>query len=421
MSLENSKKRFSQLDKLLSTPGPFVGNGFDASLGIDSLSDMKILVVGAGGLGCELLKDLAMMGFVDIHVIDCDTIDLSNLNRQFLFRTKDVGRSKAIVAAEFINNRVPGCRVVGHESRIEDKPSSFYTQFNVIVCGLDAIEPRMWLNQMVFGLLQPLADGSCEQIIPVVDGGTEGFKGNARVIIPSLDYACMDCTRDLYPPRVTFPLCTLTNRPRLPEHCIEYTKLVLWSEQNPFGNVPLDGDDPVHLQWVYDKSMDRAQEFGIEGVTYRLTQGVVKHIIPAVASTNSVIASACITEVFKLLTDCAPLMNNYFVFNDSSGIYSYTYKAERKPNCTVCSHLPIVLKVSHQITLNDLIEQIKDDYGIASQSVMHNSQALYMKCLHEQLSSNLVKTLQQLNIETGHNIIVQDSKNNRIFSMSFVD
>jgi len=74
---------------------PSWGNG-DVSLSFfQKATGSKLLVVGAGGIGCELIKNLVMMGFNDIEMIDLDTIDVSNLNRQFLFRSKHVGKSKA--------------------------------------------------------------------------------------------------------------------------------------------------------------------------------------------------------------------------------------------------------------------------------------------------------------------------------------
>ena len=170
----------------------------------------------------------------------------------------------------------------------------------------------------------------------MVDGGTEGFKGNARLIIPGMN-ACVDCTLDLYPPQVTFPLCTIATTPRLPEHCIEYVRLILWPQEKPFGDHSIDGDDPIHLKWIYEKSLERASEFGIQGVTYRLTQGVIKNIIPAVASTNACIAAICATEVFKLATNCSFILNNYIVFNQSDGIYTYIFEAERKVDCLACN------------------------------------------------------------------------------------
>ena len=88
LNIPNNGDYYDGLDTILTREGPFQDAEFE---GCEDnrviLTQMaKILVVGAGGLGCELLKSLALMGFRDIAVIDMDTIDVSNLNRQFLFR-----------------------------------------------------------------------------------------------------------------------------------------------------------------------------------------------------------------------------------------------------------------------------------------------------------------------------------------------
>lgn len=323
--------RWKYLQRILGRTSPYAHPDFEPSLKtLDfMLAHCRILVIGAGGLGCELLKNLTLIGFRHLHVIDMDTIDLSNLNRQFLFRHSDIGKDKASVAADFINRRVKGADVTPHFCKVQDYDSAFYKQFHIVVSGLDSITARRWINGMLISLLEYDEEGNLDQssVIPFVDGGTEGFKGNARVILPGLT-ACIDCTLDLYPPQVNYPMCTIAHTPRQPEHCIEYVKMFGWEKEKPFKGMPIDGDNPDHVKWICNAASTRADEFGIQGVTYRLTQGVIKHIIPAVASTNAVIAAACATEVLKLASSCCVPLNNYMVFNDSDGVYTYTFETK---------------------------------------------------------------------------------------------
>uniref|UniRef100_A0A8C9TV71 NEDD8-activating enzyme E1 catalytic subunit n=1 Tax=Scleropages formosus TaxID=113540 RepID=A0A8C9TV71_SCLFO len=405
--------RWNHVQKFLERPGPFTHPDFEPST--ESLHFLletcKILVIGAGGLGCELLKNLALTGFRQIHVIDMDTIDVSNLNRQFLFRSKDVGRPKADVAADFINRRIPGCNVVPYPLHFDcklEKNDWFY----YLICSM------RWMNGMLMSLLI-YEDGVLDpsSIIPLIDGGTEGFKGNARVILPGMT-ACIDCTLELYPPQINFPMCTIASMPRLPEHCIEYVRVLQWPKEKPFGeDVPLDGDNPEHIKWVFQKSQERASEFNITGVTYRLTQGVVKRIIPAVASTNAVIAAACATEVFKIASSAYVPLNNYLVFNDVDGLYTYTFEAERKENCTACSQVPQDLKFAPSATLQDILEYLTENASLQMKSpaitatIDGKNRTLYLQTvasIEERTRPNLCKTLKELGLTDGQELAVAD-------------
>uniref|UniRef100_A0A669CKV1 NEDD8-activating enzyme E1 catalytic subunit n=1 Tax=Oreochromis niloticus TaxID=8128 RepID=A0A669CKV1_ORENI len=376
--------RWNHIKKFLERSGPFMHPDFEPSTE-------------------------ALSGFRNIHVVDMDNIDVSNLNRQFLFRAKDVGRPKADVAADFINSRVPGCFC----------PSFYlYLEFHIIVCGLDSIVARRWMNGMLLSLLV-YEDGVLDpsSIIPLIDGGTEGFKGNARVILPGMT-ACIDCTLELYPPQINFPMCTIASMPRLPEHCIEYVRILQWPKEMPFGDdMALDGDDPEHIQWVYQKSLERAAEFSITGVTYRLTQGVVKRIIPAVASTNAAIAAACATEVFKIASSAYLPLNNYMVFNDVDGLYTYTFEAERKENCSACSQVPSDLHFSPSSKLQEVLDYLTESTSLQMKSpaitttMDGKNKTLYLQSvasIEQRTRPNLTKTLNELGLADGQELAVAD-------------
>lgn len=159
----------------------------------------------------------------------------------------------------------------------------------------------------------------------------------------------------------------------MPEHCVEYATEILWQREKPFTKkvivdedtgeeqeVPdsIDGDNPKHIQWIYEKAAERAKQYGIRGVTYRFTQGVVKNIIPAIASTNAVIASACTNEAFKLITGIAPNLDNYMMYNGNESIYTYTFQTARKEDCAHCRSIKSqAIEIESTATLEELLQK----------------------------------------------------------------
>merc|ERR1712054_473703 len=120
------------------------------------------------------------------------------------------------------------------------------------------------------------------------------------------------------------------------------------------------GDDPVYQNWVFTKATERAAQFSILGVTLMHTQGVIKNIIPAIASTNAVVAAACANEAFRIVTNCAPFLDNNLMYMGGQGLYAPTFKYERKAECLVCGE-GVVMSAAPSTSLTLLMEQMAED------------------------------------------------------------
>lgn len=418
----NAGNKHAHIHRVLSNKSPFADADAFAP-GSETISYLhescKVLVIGAGGLGCEILKDLALSGFQDIHIIDMDTIDVTNLNRQFLFRQADVGKPKAQVAADFVNRRCGhlGVKVAFTCGKIQDNDESFFRQFNIIIAGLDNIGARRWMNATLHDMVDRTSgEVDPSTIIPLLDGGTEGFKGQARVIVPTMT-SCFDCSLDSFPPQVNFPLCTIAETPRLPEHCIEYAVVVLWDKIFP--GKKINKDSPVDMKWLYEQALERAQAFGIQGVTYQLTMGVVKRIIPAIASTNALISAALVGEAIKVSTYCGPILSNYMMYMGQTGVYTHTFVYEKKDDCMVCGGAALTLNRPPTSTLQELLDELASHptYQLSRPSLSGSSGIIFiqnpkpLRAQHEYKLKQSLKELTQADppvFAEGEDILVTD-------------
>ncbi|XP_042453758.1 SUMO-activating enzyme subunit 2-like isoform X1 [Zingiber officinale] len=190
----------------------------DSDSKAEAIKRAKVLMVGAGGIGCELLKTLALSGFQEVHIIDMDTIEVSNLNRQFLFRQSHVGQSKAKVARDAVLKFVPQIKITPYHANVKDPDFNveFFKQFNVVLNGLDNLDARRHVNRLCLAAE-----------VPLVESGTTGFLGQVTVHIKGRT-ECYECQPK--PTPKTYPVCTITSTPSKFIHCVVWAKDLLFAK-----------------------------------------------------------------------------------------------------------------------------------------------------------------------------------------------
>jgi adenylyltransferase/sulfurtransferase len=148
----------------------------------EKLAAAKILVVGAGALGNEVLKNLALLGAGRVFIIDFDSIETTNLTRSVLFRAGDAGRSKADAAAAAVRSINPDVRVVALNGNvITDLGLGVFAEMDVVVGCLDNREARLWINRQCWKVGKPWVDGAIQEI-----------SGVTKVFVPPAS-ACYEC------------------------------------------------------------------------------------------------------------------------------------------------------------------------------------------------------------------------------------
>ncbi|KAK9332425.1 hypothetical protein V1520DRAFT_334852 [Lipomyces starkeyi] len=491
----------------------------------------RVLMVGAGGIGCELLKNLVLTGYGEVHLVDLDTIDLSNLNRQFLFGHEHIKKSKALVAKDTASKFNPHVKLVAHHANIKDPQFSvtWFKSFDLVFNALDNLDARRYVNRMCL---------TAE--VPLIESGTTGFNGQVQVIVKGKT-ECYDCNPKEVPK--TFPVCTIRTTPSQPIHCIVWAKSYLFSnifgideDESPdldnsvnadnaseidnlkrentelkhikdaFGtsefprlvfekvfkididrllsmedawkhrkapvpilydelqlvadaevkksaakvaaddqpvwslaedfvvfkdsverlsarvlelqkNMPegsarpvlsFDKDDDETLDFVVAAANLRSQVFGIERKSKFEIKQMAGNIIPAIATTNAIIAGICVLQSFKILNNDLAHAKAVFLSRQPERIFSTESLQPPNPDCAVCSVARCSIEVDvDRLTLGNFVERIlRGELGYSDELSIVTNKLLY----DLEFDDNVYKTFKELDVGDGTFVTIIDEE-----------
>mmetsp|Transcript_25362 Transcript_25362/g.33102 ORF Transcript_25362/g.33102 Transcript_25362/m.33102 type:complete len:1104 (+) Transcript_25362:37-3348(+) len=203
---------------------------------LEKIQNAKTFMVGCGALGCEFLKNFALLGLATgpnglVTVTDNDRIEVSNLNRQFLFRQHNVGQPKSVAASNAVAAMNDNIKIDCKEALVAPHtenlfPDQFWESLDFVTNALDNVKARHYV------------DGRCVFYgKPLLESGTLGTKCNVQVVIPHITASYSDGPDD-DANEDAIPMCTLRNFPSLIDHCIEWARAQFEDTfSEPFGEV----------------------------------------------------------------------------------------------------------------------------------------------------------------------------------------
>ncbi|OQS55246.1 uba2 [Ecytonucleospora hepatopenaei] len=340
---------------------------------------LNVLVVGCGGIGCELVKILHNQKYFKYTLIDYDSVDITNLNRQFYFSKNSVGKPKSLVMG-----RKMKCKF--YNKKIEDCDSfKFWKSFNVVFNCLDNNKARSYVNKRCF-----LFD------IPLIDGGSAGWFGQSYLFAGGFE--CFDCLP--IKTQKTFPICTVKNKPTTFEHCLAWGQFVydenmqqdseiineienimdLYNKEFTIKrkkyyteNIKNTGythfcitkyKDTLNLDknnFIYSLAFLRAIKHKIEPKLFIDATTFINNIIPSICTTNAIIAASMVKSLFNV--------KNYFLAENLLEVKPQ-YKNQE---CTTCKMPGYICKFNRKMCLNDIYNRYNYD------KIVYNNEEILLK------------------------------------------
>ncbi|AFZ80495.1 ubiquitin-activating enzyme E1b, putative [Theileria equi strain WA] len=179
---------------------------------LEELQSASILVIGAGGIGCEVIKNLVLNGAKNITIVDMDTIDMSNLNRQFIYLPEHVNQYKAHVARNIACEISPNGNIEALVCDVTKWAPEDLVRYDVILNALDNVKARSHINYCCI-----------QSGIPLIESGSTGYNGQVFPILKGLT-KCYECEE--IPTSTSIPVCSIRQIPEKPTHCVAWARML---------------------------------------------------------------------------------------------------------------------------------------------------------------------------------------------------